>query len=203
MDTKTLRYQVELAMSGMKDGPPSQYRAPVRLEQLLNYKKSWPALSWSKEDTLVVSRPTIIGVSGGFFYHASERSGQHYQWVLEIYELRSFRIGRTTSTLRHYKFNVTFDIQSVVIDPSQNLLVLVELDQPYKYVISLSDPRTYLTHCAVRIRSQRVCTVATYGHATFIHVPPYRFIPCTTTCGRYRVVASRSRFSRPRSAVAG
>lgn len=132
MDTASLRYRVELVLDGMKDGPPSRYRAHVRLEQLLSFKKSWPALSWSEDVTLKITKPTIMGVSGGFFYHARQRSSQQYQWALEIYELRSYRVGRPTSTLQHYKFNITFEVQSVVIDPSQNLLVLVELDHPYK-----------------------------------------------------------------------
>jgi hypothetical protein len=136
METKALRYQVELALSGMKDGPPSEHPAPARLEQLLTYKKAWPALNWAREESLKISRPTILGVSGGFFYHASENSSQHFQWTLELYELRSFRTGRTAPYLRHFRYNVPFDINNVVIDPSQNLLALVELDQPYQYVIT-------------------------------------------------------------------
>jgi len=119
----------------MKDGPPSEHPAPVRLEQLLTYKKAWPALTWSREDRLEISRPTIMGVSGGFFYHASEDSGHDFQWTLELYELRSFRTGRSASSLQRFKFNVSFDINDVVIDLSQNLLVLVELDQPNGYVL--------------------------------------------------------------------
>ena len=134
MESKTLRYQTELALSGMKDGPPSEHPAPARLEQLLTYKKAWPALTWSREDRLEISRPTIMGVSGGFFYHASEDSDHDFQWTLELYELRSFRLGRNASSLRRFKFNVSFDINDVLIDLSQNLLVLVELDQPNGYV---------------------------------------------------------------------
>jgi hypothetical protein len=134
METKTLRYKVELALSGMKDGPNSGHPAPARLQQLLAYKKAWPALDWSHEDRLKIPRPTIMGVSGGFFYHASENSDQYFQWTLELYELRSFRIGRFTSHLQHFIFNVSFDVANVVIDPSQNLLVLVELDQPNRCV---------------------------------------------------------------------
>jgi hypothetical protein len=134
METKSLRYQVELALSGMRDGPPSEHPPPARLEQLLTYKKAWPALTWSHEDRLEISSPTIMGVSGGFFYHASENSHQYFQWTLELYELRSFRTSHTVSHLRRLRFNVPFDISNVVIDLSQNLLALVELDQPNKCV---------------------------------------------------------------------
>jgi hypothetical protein len=135
METKALRYQVELALSGMKDGPPSNHPAHARLEQLLTYKKAWPTLTWSHEDRLKISSPTIMGVSGGFFYHASENTDQYFQWTLELYELRSFRTGRTASHLRHFRFNVCFDITNVVIDLSQHLLILVELDQPSRCIL--------------------------------------------------------------------
>ena len=138
METHALRFKVELALNGMKDGQPSQaYPAHMRLEQLLDFKKSWPALHWSHEDVLEIPCPTIKGVSGGIFYHASENSTYTtYQWTLELYELRSFRIGRPRNDqhLHYLKLNVPFDIKALVIDPTQNLLVLVEMDEPMQYV---------------------------------------------------------------------
>lgn len=136
METQALRYKRELALSGMNDGPPSRHRASARLEQLLTYKKSWPLLCWSHSDELKIPRPTILGISGGFFYHASENSHNDiFQWTLELYELRSFRISRSDPHLQFRLFNVPFDIESVTIDRSQGLLMLVELDQPNAYVL--------------------------------------------------------------------
>lgn len=136
MESKALRYKVELARCGMKDGLPSHHTAPFRLEQLLTYKKDWPILRWSHEDRLQIPRPTIMGVSGGFLYHASENShGNIFQWTLELYELLSFRIGRNDSRLQYRKFHVPFDIRDVIIDPSQCLLVLVELNESDMYVL--------------------------------------------------------------------
>lgn len=136
MDTQALRYKRELALSGMKDGPPSCYSASIRLEQLLAYQKTWPLLSSSHSDELKIPRPTIIGISGGFLYHASENSRNHiFQWSLELYELRSFRIGRTDPHLQFRRFHVPFEIETVIIDRSQGLLVLVELHQPNAYVL--------------------------------------------------------------------
>ena len=168
METKTLRYQVELALSGMKDGPPSDYPAPVRLEQLLTYKNAWPELCWSHEDRLEISRPTIMGVSGGFLYHASENSGQHFQWTLELYELRSFRTGRPPSHLRRFRFNFSFDIANVVIDLPQNLLVLVELDQLNGYLFS---PPNSLNHMSlIRDTVAQTLSVPVFGATTCVHV---------------------------------
>lgn len=132
METTSLRYRVELVLAGMKDGYPSQYLAHIRLEQLLSFKKSWPTLSWSKEEEVNIKTPNFMGVSGGFFYHARQRTSQQYHWILEFYELRSYRIGRPNPNLQHYKFDIRFEVKSVVIDPSQNLLILVELNHSYE-----------------------------------------------------------------------
>jgi hypothetical protein len=170
MESKTLRYQVELALNGMKDGPPSDHLAPARLEQLLTYKNAWPALTWSREDRLEISRPTIMGVSSGFFYHASENSDHDFQWTLELYELLSFRTSRNASPLRRFKFNVSYNINDVVIDLSQNLLVLVELDQPngYVYFSNLSDCCLSISNVAAQILSALVFVVMICGHSQSI-----------------------------------
>ncbi|EGO22439.1 hypothetical protein SERLADRAFT_473252, partial [Serpula lacrymans var. lacrymans S7.9] len=125
-----LRYKYELALCGLKDGPRSLQLPRARLEQLLNHKRGWPTLSWSLEDILRIAPPTIIGVSGGFLFHASESSlnNGHFQWTLQLYELRSFR--KVAAPLRHLKYNVPFDIRRVAIDPSQNLMVLADLYHP-------------------------------------------------------------------------
>lgn len=174
METKALRYKVELALTGMTDGPSSPYPAPVRLEHLLSLKKAWPTLSWSHDETLPdIPRPTIMGVSGGFFYHASENSDNNiYQWTMELYELRSFRTGRADSHLRYYTFNVAFDIKAVVIDPAQNLLVLVELDEPIQYVslyfpmILIADNHFFsATHVCARIHFRDLWTCGFHANA--------------------------------------
>ncbi|KAH7926051.1 hypothetical protein BV22DRAFT_390964 [Leucogyrophana mollusca] len=126
-----LRYRYELALCGMRDGPPSNRSPRVRLEQLLNYKRGWPTLAWSSEDRLRITPPTILGVTGRFLYQASENTLPNglFQWTLQIYELRSFR-SALADPLRHCRFNIPFDIRQVAIDPSQDLMVLAELYFP-------------------------------------------------------------------------
>ncbi|KAH7915280.1 hypothetical protein BJ138DRAFT_1098004 [Hygrophoropsis aurantiaca] len=123
-----LRYRYELALCTMKDGPPSNELPRARLEQLLHYKRGWPTLSWSTEDRLRITPPTIMGVAGRFLYHASENSLPQgiFQWTLQIFELRSYRTALTNS-LRHRNFSIPFDIRQIAIDPSQDLLVLADL----------------------------------------------------------------------------
>lgn len=189
MDTKSLRYQVELASAGMKDGPPSQHPPPSRLEQLLSFKKTWPSLSGSYKDSVKIRSPTIMGVSGGFFYHASDNSDNNgFQWTLELYELRSFRTGRSDSPLRYLKYNISLDIKKLTIDPLRNLLVLVELDQPTAYVSFHIFRCAFITYTSAYhvalIPFALVSTTAIYRLVLFTRTHSRIILLCTPTGGR-------------------
>jgi hypothetical protein len=123
MGFKSLRYQLELGLSGMQDGPPSNFPISARLGQLLHHKKALPMLCWSHDDDLRLSMPAPIGVSGGYLYHI------HFH--LELYELPSARVGRAHSSQRRLRYTVPFSIQSVTIDAAQDLMVIGEMFQQF------------------------------------------------------------------------
>lgn len=122
MKHKALQYKYELALTGMQDGPCGEYSPFQRLEQLLSHKQSWPTLSWSICDKFQVHTPTIMGVSGGYFYHASP---EPVGCTLGLSELLSFRSGRAEPVRR--RLNCTYAIQGVAIDQAQKLLVTSDL----------------------------------------------------------------------------
>jgi len=128
--TSTLRYHYELALCGMRDGLPSRYSPRDRLAPLLGYKRGWSTLSWSTEDRLSFTPPTIMGVSGNFLYQGSQSPlNNGFTWTLHIYALRSLR-GIPQGRLAYYQYNVPFEIRRVAIDPSQDLMVLAQLYFP-------------------------------------------------------------------------
>ncbi|KAF9240626.1 hypothetical protein BU15DRAFT_73857 [Melanogaster broomeanus] len=107
----TLRYRYELALCGMRDGPPGGYAPRDRLLSLLGHKRGWPTLSPSAEDKLRIAPPTIMGVSGSFLFHASQSPlNNGFEWILHVYELRSFRTA-PKSRLPYYQHNVPFDMR--------------------------------------------------------------------------------------------
>ncbi|KIK98236.1 hypothetical protein PAXRUDRAFT_824089 [Paxillus rubicundulus Ve08.2h10] len=126
-----LRYRYELSLCGMRDGPPGGgYAARDRLLSLLGYKRGWPTLSQTAEDRLRIAPPTIMGVSGTFLFHASQSPFNNgFEWVLHVYELRSFRMA-PKPRLPYYQHNVPFDIRKVAIDASQGLMVLAQVYFP-------------------------------------------------------------------------
>jgi hypothetical protein len=114
----------------MKDGVANSYSPRARLDPLLHHRTGWLTLNWTSEDKFRITTPAIVGVSGNFFYHASENSGQGlFRWSLHIYELRSYRTP-PVEKLQFCKFNLPFEIRKVAIDAVQNLLVLAELQFP-------------------------------------------------------------------------
>ncbi|KIJ65551.1 hypothetical protein HYDPIDRAFT_88588 [Hydnomerulius pinastri MD-312] len=126
----SLRYRYELAICGMRDGPPSNYSARDRLLPLLSHKRGWPTLSSSAEDKIRITPPTIMGVSGNFLFHASQSPlNNGFEWILHVYELRSFRTA-PKPRLPYYQHNVPFDVRKVAIDASQGLMVLAQLYFP-------------------------------------------------------------------------
>lgn len=126
----TLRYHYELALCGMRDGPPGAYSPRTRLLSLLGHKRGWPTLSPSAEDKLCITPPTIMGVSGNYLFHASQSPlNNGFEWILHVYQLRSFRMA-PKSRLPYYEHNVPFEIRKVAIDASQELMVLAQLFFP-------------------------------------------------------------------------
>jgi len=136
MGLKALQYRLELALSGMKDGS-SDFSSSVRLQQLLNHKKALPTLCWSRDDHLQIPMPaTVVGVSGGYFYHASPVASQ-YLYLLELYELPCSRIRPIRPCRNRLQHAVPFVIRSVTVDTTQDLLVIGGVFQLFVTISSI------------------------------------------------------------------
>ncbi|KAF9497118.1 hypothetical protein BDN71DRAFT_1481884 [Pleurotus eryngii] len=140
MEFQSLRYRFELALAAMKDGRAPRAHAPAlaRYQLLLSYKKDWPRLRWSQESRMQIPTPAQVGMSGGFV-HRILTDGQQY--CLELSELPSHRTGRPLTRTRHIRFS-TPPIESVMVDPSQHLLVTTHL---FRH-IHLRDLWTFAKH---------------------------------------------------------
>ncbi|PPQ98929.1 hypothetical protein CVT24_003556 [Panaeolus cyanescens] len=121
MQVQSLRYKYELVRNGFKDGQLSHRARPPfhRLQLLLNFKKSWPKLSWSAEQKERIPLHRSFGVSGGFCYHSGTQS-------ITISELPTFRIERPNGQTRHLKYNTTPQADCIAIDALQSLIVVVQ-----------------------------------------------------------------------------
>jgi len=131
---RPLRYRLELVLSGMKNGPPSNDPTSSRLRQLLNYKKALPTLCWTQDENLQIPMPALVGVSGNYLYYAGTIAFQSH---LELYEMPSFRVGRAYHARRRLSYAVPFIIRSITIDPAQDLLVIAEIFQLFVHITIL------------------------------------------------------------------
>ncbi|KAL0953864.1 hypothetical protein HGRIS_005039 [Hohenbuehelia grisea] len=122
MEFQSLRYRFELALAAMKDGHAPRAHVPplARYQLLLSYKKDWPRLHWSHECKMQIPASVQLGVSGGFLHKLFNSGGQT---CLELSELPSYRAGRPMSKTRHIRYSAPM-VDSVVIDPSQRLLIM-------------------------------------------------------------------------------
>lgn len=99
------------------------YPLEHRLSAIQAYKKSWETLRSLREETLCISSPEMIGISGGALYYASQSpndSARGFRWTISVRHLP----GQRVSTI-----DIPYEIETIRIDPFQELLVIAELDQ--------------------------------------------------------------------------
>ncbi|KAJ7759184.1 hypothetical protein B0H16DRAFT_631431 [Mycena metata] len=125
MDYHSLRYKLELAITGTKDGAAPRAVAPLlgRLHLLTSYRTDWPRLNWTHEYKMQLVTPSHIGTSGGFIHQI--RPHGTYDTV-EITELPSCRTGRIPALTRRLRFTSP-PVETICIDPSQALVVAAHI----------------------------------------------------------------------------
>ncbi|KAJ7642766.1 hypothetical protein DFH06DRAFT_1427499 [Mycena polygramma] len=121
----SLRYKLELAVSGMRDGAAPRAVAPLlgRLHLLLSYRTDWPRLNWTHEYKMQVVTPSHIGSSGGFIHQIRPHGAYD---TLELTELPSCRTGRSPALMRRLRFTSP-PIEAICIDSSQALIVAAHI----------------------------------------------------------------------------
>jgi hypothetical protein len=116
--TTSLQYKIELAASGLQDGPPSLLGPADRLKLLRDREKSWDTLTWTNEEDLM----KVSGnweLYGGVF--AQHQSGDN---SLKLWQLPS---THREIEKRHWSIPLPhFRLRDFGMDPAQDLLVIVE-----------------------------------------------------------------------------
>ncbi|KAF7985318.1 hypothetical protein HWV62_6503 [Athelia sp. TMB] len=119
-DSSALRYTIELGVSGTEDGPSGGLKPGDRLQRLLDYQKAWSDLKWTGDKTIP------MGPGAGVWELAGGVLGQ------AIGRRSSLRFTQLPSNYRGIQEKCwvvdtkSFDLRDFTMDPSQDLLVLVE-----------------------------------------------------------------------------
>jgi len=137
-DCTALQYCIELAVAGMEDGPPSSVSAAERLNRLRQYKAAWDSLKWVRDETIdmsghlwelyggVLAQYDSVGQSLNFRQLPSDSRGIECQvWSVEILGTR---------------------LRDFAMDPSQDLLVLIENPKGTNWGISRDELRFSCIH---------------------------------------------------------
>jgi hypothetical protein len=121
--SSALQYSIRLAMCAYKDGPPATGGAfstsAARLEALQEHLTRWKYMDWAEQRIEIpeADEPCSAALVGGV-YAVSEGT------TITCFELPS-RIRQIP--LRTWTHVNTFNARSLTIDPSQDLLVLMEM----------------------------------------------------------------------------
>ncbi|KAJ7180759.1 hypothetical protein C8R46DRAFT_593005 [Mycena filopes] len=169
MEYHSLRYKLELALTGMRNGAAPRAVAPLlsRLHLLLTYRTDWPRLNWTHEFKMQLVTPSHIGTSGGFIHQI--RPHGVYDTV-EITELPSCRMGRSPALTRRLRFTSP-PVETICIDSSQALIVAAHIFCQARIVgvqLHFRDLWTFGKHPRARAESYEIPTpsIAPVAHAT-------------------------------------
>ncbi|OJA16126.1 hypothetical protein AZE42_00062 [Rhizopogon vesiculosus] len=111
------RYDIELAVSGMMDGPPSSLTASDRLALLKERNAAWEALEWKASNDLSMQQGHLWELYGGVFAQSSPSNLLHFRQLPSEYR-----------NIKEKSWHVALDVhvRDFTMDPAQDLLVLVE-----------------------------------------------------------------------------
>jgi hypothetical protein len=117
-DTAALQYRIALHSSGMVDGPPSRLSTSERLSLLRSYETSWKNLDWNTHTSLPVPEGSLWELYGNVWAHSR---GNDAIFLVQIpSRLRDI-------PLRRWTIKLDFPLLDFGMDPSQDLLVAVEM----------------------------------------------------------------------------
>jgi hypothetical protein len=117
-DTAALQYRIALHSSGMEDGPPSRLSTSERLSLLRRYETSWKNLDWNPPTSLPVPEGSLWELYGNVWAHS--RGNDAISFVQIPSRLRDI-------PLRQWTIRLDFPMRDFSMDPSQDLLVAIEM----------------------------------------------------------------------------
>ncbi|KDQ56145.1 hypothetical protein JAAARDRAFT_322114 [Jaapia argillacea MUCL 33604] len=117
-DTPLLQYKIELAIVGMVDGPNTTMTVEERRTRLQNYQDAWANLEWKVEELFPLAEGDLWELTGGVWALAKGPRS------ISFHQLPS--VSRGIDSKKWSIHDVGFEIHDFVMDPGQDLLVLVE-----------------------------------------------------------------------------
>lgn len=119
----------------MEDGPPGHHTLKERLDMLRAHQDAWNSLSWSSEETIPIAQGRCWELNGGILAQSDSQSS------IEFRQLPSALRGIKS---REWKIdNFDFDVADFAIDPSQDLLVVIEATE-YVPVVNYTYPLSFM-----------------------------------------------------------
>lgn len=118
MEFLPLRYNYELALTGMKSGATSSRGLPfpARFNLLLSYRMDWPKITWGHEQKAQLPLLGNFDISDGFIHFVAAHG-------VELMELPSCRTEKPPSQTRHVRIPTAPRVQCVTLDSAQTLIV--------------------------------------------------------------------------------
>lgn len=131
-DSLLLKYQKELAISGMIEGVQSSLTSNAslleRYTKLLLYNATWRSLAWRKKETLQMRDSTALwDLYGGVLGSGTPIEGDKDHWRLEFRELDAIGRRGVESDTGHWGFEAELPLVELAMDPTQDLLVLLSV----------------------------------------------------------------------------
>jgi hypothetical protein len=120
--SSALRYIVELAGSGMCDGPPNDIVPAERLRRLLGMQTAWKTSAWTLVDDFPYSRePRVVATSGNLVVFQSSLSRSTVELILLRFPSKSRGIPEQ---IWYLDLNsIEYGLKAFCADDSQDLLV--------------------------------------------------------------------------------
>ncbi|KAF8807737.1 hypothetical protein BYT27DRAFT_7189834 [Phlegmacium glaucopus] len=123
-DTASLQYIIELAAAGQTNGPEASGTSSAdRLEALKKHQSSWGSLNWSRELRIPMESGGLWELYGGVLAQSTAEGTLTFTQLPS--DLRS--IEEKVWTLGP---NLGLVLRDFGMDPSQDLLVLIEIESP-------------------------------------------------------------------------
>jgi hypothetical protein len=101
----------------MVDGPPGSLTTSERLELLRSYEASWKNIQWGEHNTVSYPQGPASELYGNVWAHS--RGSNAIDFVQLPSRLRGI-------SMRQWTLRFDFDVRDFSMDPSQDLLVLIE-----------------------------------------------------------------------------
>ncbi|KAG1871004.1 hypothetical protein C8R48DRAFT_770604 [Suillus tomentosus] len=111
------QYEIELAVSGMVDGPPSTLTTSDRLALLKERNAAWESLRWVESRDIPMMQGHIWELYGDVFAQSSTSDVLHFRQLPSKYR----KIEEKT-----WGVALDINVRDFTMDPAQDLLVLIE-----------------------------------------------------------------------------